>query len=55
MSPFLQDILNGLRHKGHALRRYRGRGSIVCALYRNKTSIYGNADYRKGGNVAGMD
>ncbi|XP_045516741.1 glutathione hydrolase 1 proenzyme-like isoform X1 [Pieris brassicae] len=49
------DILKGLRRKGHALRRYEGRGSIVCGLYRNKTAIYGNADYRKGGNVAGMD
>ncbi|XP_038210098.1 glutathione hydrolase 1 proenzyme-like isoform X1 [Zerene cesonia] len=50
-----EDIVNGLRAKGHGIVRYRGRGSIICALYRNKTAIYANADFRKGGDVAGMD
>ncbi|XP_052741465.1 glutathione hydrolase 1 proenzyme isoform X1 [Bicyclus anynana] len=50
-----EDILQGLRAKGHGMERYRGRGSIICALYRNKTAIYANADFRKGGDVAGMD
>ncbi|KAJ8722189.1 hypothetical protein PYW08_004591 [Mythimna loreyi] len=51
----IEDIVNGLRAKGHAMARYRTRGSIICALYRNKTGIYANADFRKGGDVAGMD
>lgn len=50
-----EDILEGLRKKGHGMVRYRGRGSIVCGLYRNRTGIYANADFRKGGDVAGMD
>ncbi|XP_075978380.1 glutathione hydrolase 1 proenzyme-like isoform X2 [Anticarsia gemmatalis] len=48
-----EDILKGLRAKGHGMERYSGRGSIVCALYRNRTAIYANADFRKGGDVAG--
>ncbi|XP_068633191.1 glutathione hydrolase 1 proenzyme-like isoform X2 [Battus philenor] len=50
-----QDIIQGLRAKGHGIVRYSGRGSIVCALFRNNTGIYANADFRKGGDVAGMD
>ncbi|XP_047991871.1 glutathione hydrolase 1 proenzyme-like isoform X1 [Leguminivora glycinivorella] len=48
-----EGIVNGLKAKGHVMTRYRGRGSIVCALYRNKTAIYANADFRKGGDVSG--
>ncbi|CAB3261623.1 unnamed protein product [Arctia plantaginis] len=48
-----EDIVKGLRAKGHGMVRYRGRGSIVCALYRNRTAIFANADFRKGGDVAG--
>ncbi|XP_032517250.2 glutathione hydrolase 1 proenzyme-like isoform X2 [Danaus plexippus] len=51
----IQDIIKGLRAKGHGMVRYRGRGSVVCALYRNKTGIYANADFRKGGDVSGID
>ncbi|XP_049873161.1 glutathione hydrolase 1 proenzyme isoform X2 [Pectinophora gossypiella] len=50
-----QDIVTGLRAKGHGMKRYRGRGSIVCALYRNSSGIYANSDYRKGGDVYGTD
>ncbi|XP_068633058.1 glutathione hydrolase 1 proenzyme-like [Battus philenor] len=50
-----RDIIQGLKAKGHGMERYRGRGSIVCALFRNRTGIYANADFRKGGDVAGMD
>ncbi|CAH1638310.1 unnamed protein product [Spodoptera littoralis] len=50
-----EDIVQGLRAKGHGMVRYRSRGSIICALYRNRTAIYANADFRKGGDVAGMD
>lgn len=56
IKPFFpQDIVKGLRAKGHGMVRYRSRGSIICALFRNKTAIYANADFRKGGDVAGMD
>ncbi|KAH9627884.1 hypothetical protein HF086_015328 [Spodoptera exigua] len=51
----IEDIVKGLRAKGHGMVRYRSRGSIICALYRNRTAIYANADFRKGGDVAGMD
>ncbi|KAG6444477.1 glutathione hydrolase 1 proenzyme isoform X2 [Manduca sexta] len=51
----IQDVVDGLRAKGHGMVRYRGRGSVVCALYRNSTAIYANADFRKGGDVAGLD
>ncbi|XP_045536410.1 glutathione hydrolase 1 proenzyme isoform X5 [Papilio machaon] len=50
-----QDIIKGLRAKGHGMERYPGRGSIICAMYRNRTGIYANADFRKGGDVAGID
>ncbi|PZC81497.1 hypothetical protein B5X24_HaOG212702 [Helicoverpa armigera] len=50
-----EDIVKGLRAKGHGMVRYRSRGSIICALFRNQTAIYANADFRKGGDVAGMD
>ncbi|XP_013164957.1 PREDICTED: gamma-glutamyltranspeptidase 1-like isoform X3 [Papilio xuthus] len=50
-----QDIIKGLRAKGHGVERYPGRGSIICAMYRNRTGIYANADFRKGGDVAGID
>lgn len=50
-----EDIVKGLRAKGHAMVRYRYRGSNICALYRNKTAVFANADYRKDGDVAGVD
>ncbi|XP_046966328.1 glutathione hydrolase 1 proenzyme-like isoform X1 [Vanessa cardui] len=51
----IEDIVKGLQAKGHGMERYGGRGSIVCALFRNQTAIYANADFRKGGDVAGID
>ncbi|XP_026327850.1 glutathione hydrolase 1 proenzyme-like isoform X2 [Hyposmocoma kahamanoa] len=51
----IEDILEGLRAKGHGLVRYKGRGSIVCALFRNSTAIYANSDFRKGGDVSGIN
>lgn len=51
----IEDVVKGLREKGHGMIRYRDRGSVICALFRNKTGIYANADFRKGGDVAGMD
>lgn len=39
---------------GHELRRYGRRGSIVTALWRNATGVWGVADYRKRGEVVGF-
>ncbi|KAJ2949214.1 hypothetical protein O0L34_g6160 [Tuta absoluta] len=50
-----EDVVEGLRAKGHGMTRYTYRGSVVCALYRNETAIYGNSDFRKGGEVSGLD
>lgn len=48
-------MVKGLKAKGHDMVRFNGSGSIVCALYQNKTAIFANADFRKGGDVSGMD
>jgi len=49
-----QQVIKGLENLGHKTRRYRERGSIICAIYKNATGIYGNADYRKKGEVVGL-
>ncbi|GLV46802.1 uncharacterized protein CBL_20949 [Carabus blaptoides fortunei] len=49
----LQQIIEGLEALGHKTSRYRDRGSIICALFRNKSQIWSNADYRKGGDASG--
>lgn len=51
----LQEILKGLGKLGHKLERYEDRGSIICSLYKNGTVIQANADYRKGGDVSGIN
>lgn len=50
-----QDIVKGLKEKGHGMIRYSNRMSIVCAIYQNETGIYANADFRKNGDVSGID
>ncbi|XP_077286036.1 glutathione hydrolase 1 proenzyme-like isoform X1 [Arctopsyche grandis] len=50
-----KQILKGLQKIGHKLERYEDRGSIICSLYKNATGIHANADYRKGGDVSGLD
>lgn len=50
----MQLIVKGLRAKGHHTMRYRERGSIICAIAQNASGIYANADFRKGGDVAGF-
>lgn len=52
----LAGVVEGLRAKGHTMQRYTSRGSIICALSRdNDTIIFANADFRKGGDVFGID
>lgn len=48
-----QQIIDGLEALGHKTLRYRDRGSIICALFRNESLIWSNADYRKGGDASG--
>ncbi|XP_049278137.1 glutathione hydrolase 1 proenzyme-like isoform X1 [Anopheles funestus] len=50
----LDLIVKGWRGKGHQTTRYRERGSIICAIAQNASGVYANADYRKGGDVAGF-
>lgn len=50
----LNDVVKGLRKKGHTAKRYRDRGSVICAMYKNDTGVYANADYRKRGDVIGL-
>ncbi|XP_046680502.1 scoloptoxin SSD14-like isoform X2 [Homalodisca vitripennis] len=51
----IAPLIRSLQAIGHKTKRYRDRGSIVCALARQDDKIYANADYRKGGEVYGMD
>ncbi|XP_022916451.1 glutathione hydrolase 1 proenzyme-like isoform X2 [Onthophagus taurus] len=51
----LQPILDGLNNLGHKLEIYKERGSIVCAMFRNKGKIFANSDFRKGGDVYGYN
>uniref|UniRef100_A0A182N129 Gamma-glutamyltransferase n=1 Tax=Anopheles dirus TaxID=7168 RepID=A0A182N129_9DIPT len=50
----LDRVVKGLQGKGHETTRYRERGSIVCAIAQNASGVYANADFRKGGDVAGF-
>ncbi|KAI4456654.1 gamma glutamyl transpeptidase [Holotrichia oblita] len=51
----LQQIVEGLEKLGHNTTRYTYRGSIVCAILRKDKKIFANADFRKGGDVFGID
>ncbi|XP_043272788.1 scoloptoxin SSD14-like isoform X2 [Venturia canescens] len=50
-----RPLLEGLTRLGHRISRYRDRGSVVCALARINDTIYANVDYRKSGEVYGID
>lgn len=52
---FLQQLIKNFEKLGHKTSRYRDRGSIICALATKNNKIYANADYRKGGEVYGID
>ncbi|XP_036318220.1 scoloptoxin SSD14-like isoform X2 [Rhagoletis pomonella] len=51
---FSEEVLQLLKAKGHELQPYKDIGSVVCAIARNDTAIYANADFRKRGGVAGF-
>lgn len=50
----LQNVVKALEAKGHQTKRYRERGSAVCGIERVRVQIFGNADYRKEGDVSGF-
>ncbi|KAK9504403.1 hypothetical protein O3M35_010743 [Rhynocoris fuscipes] len=51
----LQQIIDGLENLGHKTSRYRERGSIICAVSNQNGKIYANTDFRKGGEVTGLN
>ncbi|XP_021926880.1 gamma-glutamyltranspeptidase 1-like isoform X2 [Zootermopsis nevadensis] len=51
----LDQIVKGLEKLGHKTDRIRDRGSIICALFKLGNMITANADFRKGGDVFGID
>lgn len=50
-----QTLLDGLHKLGHASKRQNERGAIVCAIFKNDTGIFANADFRKKGDVVGLN
>lgn len=50
----IQPLIDGLERLGHKTVRYNDRGSIICAIIRNGTEVYANADFRKAGEVVGF-
>jgi hypothetical protein len=52
---YLQQIVKGLEKLGHKTDRIQDRGSIICALSKLGNMITANADFRKGGDVFGID
>ncbi|KAF2884624.1 hypothetical protein ILUMI_21545 [Ignelater luminosus] len=51
----IQQVISGLEALGHKMKRYRDRGSVICALLKKNDTIYANADHRKGGDVYGLN
>lgn len=51
-----KQVIDGLKKIGHKTARYRVRGSVACVIFvNNDTTVYANADFRKGGDVYGVD
>ena len=50
-----KEIINGLKKLGHETLRYRTQGSVICAIVQHNKTIFANADYRKNGDVYGLD
>nr|CAD7446155.1 unnamed protein product [Timema bartmani] len=51
----LSQVVQGMEKLGHKVVRNRVRGSIVCAIARLGGVLFANADYRKGGDVLGLN
>lgn len=50
-----KQVIDGLKRLGHTTNRYRVRGSVVCVILYTNSTIFANADYRKGGDVYGIE
>jgi len=50
-----KQVIDGLKRRGHATKRYKERGSVACVILYANATIFANADYRKGGDVYGID
>ncbi|XP_015175676.1 PREDICTED: gamma-glutamyltranspeptidase 1-like isoform X2 [Polistes dominula] len=50
-----KQVIDGLKNLGYKTARYRDRGSVVCVIFCHNGTIHANADYRKGGDVYGID
>ncbi|XP_043528062.1 scoloptoxin SSD14-like isoform X2 [Frieseomelitta varia] len=50
-----KQVIDGLKKIGHKTARYRVRGSVACIIYTKNNTVYANADFRKGGDVYGLD
>lgn len=50
-----KQVVDGLKKIGHKTSRYRVRGSVACVILINNDTVYANADFRKGGDVYGID
>lgn len=47
-------MVDKLESFGHKMVRFDYRGAVVCAISKNATGVYANADYRKAGDVNGL-
>lgn len=50
-----KQVIDGLKKIGHKTVRYRVRGSVACIIFAKNDTVYANADFRKGGDVYGLD
>ncbi|XP_016766953.1 glutathione hydrolase 1 proenzyme isoform X2 [Apis mellifera] len=50
-----KPVIDNLQKFGHVTSRYRVRGSVACVIFTENNTVYANADYRKGGDVYGLD
>ncbi|XP_033222455.1 scoloptoxin SSD14-like isoform X2 [Belonocnema kinseyi] len=50
-----KQIIDGLKKLGHETLRYKTHGSVICAIAQHNKSIFANSDYRKNGDVYGLD
>ncbi|KOC63852.1 Gamma-glutamyltranspeptidase 1 [Habropoda laboriosa] len=50
-----KQVIDGLKKIGHKTARYRVRGSVACVIFVKNETVHANADFRKGGDVYGLD
>ena len=50
-----QEIVDFMKTRGHAVTEYSGQSAMTGISVESDGYIYANSDYRKGGDVAGID